>query len=655
MFNKTDIFILVTSFYFYLLLDAGVCLNNAFGRCDTRHNIHPDSVACPKKSCSQHIDCWVTYGPPQRCVCDPILCGSVCLPESAKCPEPAPLLNGYTLFNDTDVGDIVEYTCKSGFTVRGQRKRHCLATLKWSGTQPTCSNQTETCFSPPAILNTRIIFKTQNGTEKIRDDFRSGETVKIECIPGYKDADREYTEASCIGIDWHYSELKCERVTCGFINEPNNGYIQYKYDQSFQAEATISCSEGYKVVCDTEDIVGCKRVCLENGTWSGKEALCKAITCPEPQLILNGKIAVSSLKVNGTVVSECDSGYELHGSFRRICQTNGRWSGQEPYCKKRDCGPPPQIQNGEVSFITTTYGSKGTVTCEVDTTLSTEDNEIICGVNGTTTMWNPHPFPQCYRHCYLFTVEHGDVYLIHRGPKGDVQLIQITTAETGIIDDTQKQSVNTISDGKILPGGKVRHGSELNVTCQTGFALVKSNQPITVCQNGVWSVRSKCVPAPCRRQPPVYTGARARFYSLKHNSIARYEPFPGYLMRSDLEDTNQLDKMKTNGDPKGVLRCLYGEWFGVPLKFEPMQCSHISIQEPLKMKTITDGKLLEANTSTSSFKQGAVLIFSCPEEYYLDGPKYITCHVGQWTPKPISSCKQSPPISTIQRWLFALI
>ncbi|CAH8606438.1 unnamed protein product [Heterobilharzia americana] len=580
MFNKTDIFILVTSFYFYLLLDAGVCLNNAFGRCDTRHNIHPDSVACPKKSCSQHIDCWVTYGPPQRCVCDPILCGSVCLPESAKCPEPAPLLNGYTLFNDTDVGDIVEYTCKSGFTVRGQRKRHCLATLKWSGTQPTCSNQTETCFSPPAILNTRIIFKTQNGTEKIRDDFRSGETVKIECIPGYKDADREYTEASCIGIDWHYSELKCERVTCGFINEPNNGYIQYKYDQSFQAEATISCSEGYKVVCDTEDIVGCKRVCLENGTWSGKEALCKAITCPEPQLILNGKIAVSSLKVNGTVVSECDSGYELHGSFRRICQTNGRWSGQEPYCKKRDCGPPPQIQNGEVSFITTTYGSKGTVTCEVDTTLSTEDNEIICGVNGTTTMWNPHPFPQCYRHCYLFTVEHGDVYLIHRGPKGDVQLIQITTAETGIIDDTQKQSVNTISDGKILPGGKVRHGSELNVTCQTGFALVKSNQPITVCQNGVWSVRSKCV---------------------------------------------------------------------------PVQCSHISIQEPLKMKTITDGKLLEANTSTSSFKQGAVLIFSCPEEYYLDGPKYITCHVGQWTPKPISSCKQSPPISTIQRWLFALI
>lgn len=28
---------------------------------------------------------------------------------------------------------------------------------------------------------------------------------------------------------------------------------------------------------------------------------------------------------------------------------------------EKDCGPPPQIQNGELSFITTTYGSKGKV------------------------------------------------------------------------------------------------------------------------------------------------------------------------------------------------------------------------------------------------------------------------------------------------------
>ncbi|VDP31736.1 unnamed protein product [Schistosoma margrebowiei] len=53
---------------------------------------------------------------------------------------------------------------------------------------------------------------------------------------------------------------------------------------------------------------------------------------------------------------------------------------------------------------------------------------------------------------------------------------------------------NAISNQIILPGGRVRHGSELNVTCHIGYALIKPNHSITICQNGVWSVRSKCTP-----------------------------------------------------------------------------------------------------------------------------------------------------------------
>lgn len=53
--------------------------NLPFGRCHLKHFNKLDSINCPNKSCSQHIDCWVSYGPSQRCVCDPIKCGSVCL------------------------------------------------------------------------------------------------------------------------------------------------------------------------------------------------------------------------------------------------------------------------------------------------------------------------------------------------------------------------------------------------------------------------------------------------------------------------------------------------------------------------------------------------------------------------------------------------
>ncbi|CAH8821113.1 unnamed protein product [Trichobilharzia szidati] len=668
MSRETFPIMLIAHCCYFLLLITVISLTDGLSRCDIKQSSQPESVNCPNKTCSQHIDCWVTYGPPQRCVCDPILCGSVCLPETAKCPKPDDIINGKAVFNDTDVGDIVEYTCNSGYAVRGQRRRHCLATLKWSGTQPTCSNQTETCFNAPEILNTRIAYKIENGKPKIRDDFRSGETVRIECLPGYKDSDnKQYIDALCVGTDWHYTELKCERISCGYIHEPTNGRIHYKYDQKFQSEATVTCSEGFKVMCDTgfllstEDGVGCKRVCLENGSWSGEDVYCKVITCPEPQSILNGKHTVSSLTVNGTHISECDDGYELHGSHHRVCQPNGKWSGQEPYCKKRDCGPPPQIQNGEVSYITTTYGSKGRIICENDTTLSTETDEIICGVNGTVTVWNPQPFPQCHRHCYLFTVEHGDVFLIHRRSKGDKQFIQITTAEFGNEDDDvsdegeHRRLVNEMSDRIILPGGKVKHGSELNVTCQVGYALIKPNQPFTVCQNGVWSVRSKCAPAPCRRQPPVYPGARARFYSLQHNSIARYEAFPGYVMRNDYNEIQPIGHTKINDAQSGILRCLYGEWVGAPLKFEPMHCPHIDIEEPLKANVSIDGKLMDFNSPTTVLQQGVVMIFSCPKEYYLDGPKYIACHIGDWTPQPTTSCKRSPTLSIVQRWLFSSV
>ncbi|VDQ11628.1 unnamed protein product [Trichobilharzia regenti] len=66
--------------YFLLFLIIVISSTDGFSRCDIKHSSQPESVNCPNKTCSQHIDCWVTYGPPQRCVCDPILCGSVCLP-----------------------------------------------------------------------------------------------------------------------------------------------------------------------------------------------------------------------------------------------------------------------------------------------------------------------------------------------------------------------------------------------------------------------------------------------------------------------------------------------------------------------------------------------------------------------------------------------
>ena len=33
------------------------------------------------------------------------------------------------------------------------------------------------------------------------------------------------------------------------------------------------------------------------------------------------------------VVYKCDEGYSLIGPSKRVCQSNGKWSGEEPLCE----------------------------------------------------------------------------------------------------------------------------------------------------------------------------------------------------------------------------------------------------------------------------------------------------------------------------------
>ena len=35
------------------------------------------------------------------------------------------------------------------------------------------------------------------------------------------------------------------------------------------------------------------------------------------------------------VVYKCDEGYSLIGPSTRICQSNGEWSGEEPFCERK--------------------------------------------------------------------------------------------------------------------------------------------------------------------------------------------------------------------------------------------------------------------------------------------------------------------------------
>ncbi|KAA3678427.1 uncharacterized protein DEA37_0001881 [Paragonimus westermani] len=335
------------------------------GICEPRSHSHPDFPKCPSKVCRQHIDCWVSYGPPQSCVCDPHLCGPVCLPV---------------------------------------------------------------CFSPPYIPNTQVIPKSYALSEVKfpvapvnRDDYKSGETIEITCMPGYRDPNRNLVEVTCVGSEWQFNKLNCERISCPPLRDPVHGKVVYKSDMKFQAEAISVCFHNYVADCE------------------------------------------SQMKVDEVT-------------------------------RERDCGSPPPILNGKLQANETTFGSKALIECPPDTTSSSEVNVMQCGVLGNRTTWLPQPTPACNRHCYLFTVDHGNVILMHKPNTPLQRLIPISSDDYNKPMGASENFKTNPLDGIILPYGRVRHGAQLNVTCNPGYQLMKQDSPVTICHDGVWSVRSKCVP-----------------------------------------------------------------------------------------------------------------------------------------------------------------
>lgn len=54
---------------------------------------------------------------------------------------------------------------------------------------------------------------------------------------------------------------------------------------------------------------------------------CGQLTDPE-----FGRVFLSSTTVNSTATYQCNTGYKIQGESKRVCLDNGQWSGTEPIC-----------------------------------------------------------------------------------------------------------------------------------------------------------------------------------------------------------------------------------------------------------------------------------------------------------------------------------
>lgn len=128
-------------------------------------------------------------------------------------------------------------------------------------------------------------------------------------------------------------------------------------EYTFQKRIEYSCNEGFVLDGDRS------RVCLTNGSWSGITPVCKAVTCPVPPPLPNGRMSGSDFGFRKEVQYHCNEGYNLQGVSTLTCQSDGNWDSEAPRCEPVICGPPEDISHGFLNGSDFTYGEYAQYVC----------------------------------------------------------------------------------------------------------------------------------------------------------------------------------------------------------------------------------------------------------------------------------------------------
>ncbi|XP_018416814.1 PREDICTED: complement decay-accelerating factor-like [Nanorana parkeri] len=137
--------------------------------------------------------------------------------------------------------------------------------------------------------------------------------------------------------------------------------------------------------------------CQADGTWTVIEEFCTRGCGVLPRFsealptddALNRNIYLP----NVTVTYNCRPGFvRIPGLMRLItCLENYTWSTPDPFCQRRSCGNPGEIENGEMETADMLFGSRVTYTCNAGYRMQSRRNYRDCQADGT---WS-NAAPQC--------------------------------------------------------------------------------------------------------------------------------------------------------------------------------------------------------------------------------------------------------------------
>uniref|UniRef100_A0A673TAB9 Sushi domain-containing protein n=1 Tax=Suricata suricatta TaxID=37032 RepID=A0A673TAB9_SURSU len=362
------------------------------------------------------------------------------IPEIEKNLVPEPKNDNYK------VGDVLKFSCRQRLKRVGPDSVQCYE-FGWSPSFPTCKEKTHQCSSPPQLLNGKV-------KETQKENYEHNELVEYICNPRF--LLKGFNKIQCVDGQWTDLPICIEVAgTCGEIRELEYGYavetsnppyhhgdsVEFSCREEFTmiGEKSITCIRGlwtqlpqciatdkldkckyslpvreayplYKTEFDHNENISyrCKgkleqkhSTCI-NGRWDPKLSCTGKLlflSCSPPPQIPNAQNMKTTINYqDGEKVSVvCQENYVIQDGDELVCK-DGRWQ-SIPHCvdPNEKCGPPPPIDNGDITtFPKPEYDPGSSVEYQCQSLYVLEGNKIITCSYG---QWSKPP--KCLDACVV--------------------------------------------------------------------------------------------------------------------------------------------------------------------------------------------------------------------------------------------------------------
>ncbi|XP_028718613.1 complement factor H-related protein 2-like isoform X1 [Peromyscus leucopus] len=241
----------------------------------------------------------------------------------------------YEAFPPVRSGKVFYYSCEYNFVSPSNSiwTRITCTDSGWSPT-PKCLR---VCFFP---------FVENGNSTSSGQTHLQGDIVQVVCNEGYNLQNNQST-IECTEEGWSIPP-KCVSTTgkCGrpppIVNGDITSFPLPEYPPSSSVE--YQCQFLYQ-------LQGSKNITCRSGEWSEPPKCLLHISCVNPPYVENAVIVTRPMDKYPSgerVRYECNKPYKLFGEVEVMCQ-NGIWT-EPPKCKG-NCGPPPTIDNGDITSL----------------------------------------------------------------------------------------------------------------------------------------------------------------------------------------------------------------------------------------------------------------------------------------------------------------